>query len=285
MCLRCLARVQAALRPRLQSLARPRRSRYRFPYRWDRPALSNQGSVQPAETPAPAPPRIVYLLRHGQTTFNVEGRLPGQIDGVPLTDEGRRQAYRAAVALSGVPLATVIASPLERALETARIVAKGGGLDVRVDARLKDTDVGGWAGQKIGDVEKNDPAWKAFLEHPDEPPPGVESLAHVQQRAVAVVEELTRDVSVGNCVAVVSHADVVKLILAHYMRMHIYAVRYVSIGTACFSALAFKGGHPPHVLAVNWTPLPEWLAPPPSRPPVQGTAEHPYDPAPPRSVS
>jgi broad specificity phosphatase PhoE len=268
-------------------------------------ALGNQGVVQPPEAPPLASPRIIYLLRHGQSTFNVEGRLPGQLDGVVLTDEGRRQAYRAAVALSGVPLATVIASPLERALETAQIVAKGGGLDVRVDARLKDTDVGGWAGQKIGDLEKNDPTWKAFVEHPDKPPPGVESLAQVQQRAVAVVEELKRDASVGNFVALVSHADVVKLILAHYMRMHIYAVRYVAIGTASISALAFQGAQPPHVLAVNWTPLPEWLAPPPSQPvardaaeqPPEGPAapagqagravhlEHPSEPAPPYSVS
>jgi broad specificity phosphatase PhoE len=310
MSLACLARVQAlTLRARLASLARPRRRRYQYPYLYPvrrrggpmqtSPTpneLKDQGVMQPPEAPAPTPPRMIYLLRHGQTTFNVEGRLPGQLDGVALTDEGRRQAYRAAVALSGVPLTAVIASPLERALETARMLARGGALEVRVDPRLKDTDVGSWAGQKIGELEKRDPAWKAFLEHPEEPPPGVESLAQVQQRAVAVIEELRRDASVGACVAVVSHADVVKLILAYYMQMRIQAVRYVSIGTASISALAFQGEQPPHVLGVNWTPLPEWLAPPPSRVAARDAAGQPqtsatagqerlYDPAPPHIVS
>ncbi|HKB47215.1 MAG TPA: histidine phosphatase family protein, partial [Ktedonobacterales bacterium] len=49
----------------------------------------------------PQPPtRLILLVRHGETTFNVEGRLPGQLPGVPLTDEGRRQAHQAAVALA-----------------------------------------------------------------------------------------------------------------------------------------------------------------------------------------
>jgi probable phosphoglycerate mutase len=232
---------------------------------------------------------MIYLLRHGQTTFNVEGRLPGQLVGVALTDVGRRQAYRVAVALSGVPLASVVSSPLERALETARSVAKGGNLTVRVDDRLKDTDVGPWAGQKIAELEKADPRWKAFVEHPDEPPPGVESLSQVQRRVVAVIEELRRDPGAGEYIAVVSHADVVKLILAHYLGMHIQTVRFVSVGTASISALVFQGDQPPQVLAVNWTPLPDWLAPPPkpkagdapaqAQTGADGGAEHPLDPA------
>jgi broad specificity phosphatase PhoE len=257
--------------------------------------LDDQGVMQPPEPPALPSPRVIYLLRHGQTTFNIEGRLPGQLEGVALTDAGRRQAYRAAVALSGVPLGLIVSSPLERALETARLLARGPGLEVRADDRLKDTDVGPWAGQKIAEVEKNDPRWKAFLEHPDEPPPGVESLAHVQERAVAVVEGLRRDAGAGTCIAVVAHADIVKLILAHYMRMHIQAVRYVSVGNAAISALAFQGEQPPHVLGVNWTPLPDWLAPLPKSAPHDAAEqsqtgaivglETPFDPAPPSNVS
>lgn len=234
--------------------------------------FASQGVVQPPAAPALPPPRFVYLLRHGETTYNVEGRLPGQLEGVALTEKGRRQAYRAAVALSGVPLSAVVSSPLERALETAQILARGPGLTVRADPRLMDTDIGTWAGQKIGDLEKNDPSWKAFLEHPNEPPPGVESLAHVQARAMAAMHGILADASLGNFIALVAHADVVKLILATYIGMHVATVRYVSVANASISALAFEPEQPARVLAINWTPLPAWLAPPP-RPKVEGAAE------------
>lgn len=217
--------------------------------------------VQPAKEP-PKPARMILLVRHGQTTYNVEGRLPGQLPGVALTDEGRRQAQRAAVALSGLPLSAVIASPLERARETAEIIARGWALPVRLDDRLMDTDVAFWSGQKIEDVNKSDPRWKAFVEHPNEPPEGVESLASVQRRSVAAVEDVLRDPSLGNYVVLVAHADVVKLILAHYSHMSVESIRYVSIGNASISVLAFGDENAPHLLAVNWTALPFWLFPP-----------------------
>src|SRR5258708_8527460 len=80
----------------------------------------------------PRPPtRLILLVRHGETTFNVEGRLPGQLPGVPLTDEGRRQAYQAAVALAAMPLSAVISSPLELSRDTARIPPRGWGGSAR----------------------------------------------------------------------------------------------------------------------------------------------------------
>ena len=210
------------------------------------------------------PPRLLFLVRHGQTTFNVEGRLPGQMEGVTLTDEGRRQAYRAAVALSGVPLSAVVSSPLERALETARAIAKGGALEVHLEPDLMDTDVGRWTGLKIDEVKKADPAWSAFVEHPDQPPEGIESLAQVQRRAVAVCERILANPELGNYTVLVAHADVVKVILAHYMRIHLDTLRHMYIGNASISALVFHDGEStPTTLAVNWTPAPEWLAPRP----------------------
>src|SRR5579883_2866796 len=59
--------------------------------------------------------RTLLFIRHGQTTWNVENRLPGQLPGVPLTDQGRQQAARLAEALSVLPISAIISSPLERA--------------------------------------------------------------------------------------------------------------------------------------------------------------------------
>ncbi|MBF6590580.1 MAG: histidine phosphatase family protein [Ktedonobacterales bacterium] len=224
----------------------------------------DQSSRNAADQGAPAASaeaikvRYLLLVRHGQATFNLDGRHPGQLPGIPLTDEGRRQAHAAAVALAALPLSTIIASPLERARGTAEIIARGWALPVRLDPRLMDTDVGPWAGKKPDEL-KNDAAWKAFVAHPTEPPPGVESLAAVQARAMSVVEEVVRDAESGSYIVLVTHGDIVKLILGHYLGIHIECVRFLAIANASVSALAFAGEHPPEALAINWTASPHWL--------------------------
>lgn len=224
--------------------------------------------AQPVDQPQQPqkPPRLVLLVRHGQTTYNVEGRMPGQLPNVSLTDEGRRQAHAAAVALSAVPLSAVISSPLERARETAEIIARGWDLPVLEDPRLKDTDVPRWAGQKLDDVNRQDPAWKSFLDNPTQPPEGVESFTSVQARCVAAIEEVLADPTLGNYIVVVAHADVVKLIVAHYTNVPLLTARFLSVGNASISALAFVENSPPHLLAMNWTASPGWLVPPLPKP-------------------
>lgn len=224
------------------------------------PISKSDEQTAPTETP----PRTRYLLlvRHGQATFNVEGRLPGQLPGVALTDEGRRQAHRAAVALAALPLSAIISSPLERAYETAEIIARGWGLSVRADPRLMDTNVAHWAGQKIDEIAKTDPAWKVFVANPDEPPPGVESFSAVQARATAAAKDALADPGNGEYIVLVAHGDVVKLILAQYMNTPIPAVPYLAIANASISGLAFTGNGSPHILATNWTADPRWLVAP-----------------------
>lgn len=222
-------------------------------------AAATENGASPAEERRP---RIFLFVRHGQSTYNVEGRLPGQLEGVALTDEGRRQAQQAAVALASLPLSTVVSSPLERARDTAETIARGFGLTVQLDARLMDTDVGAWSGRKIDELSKSDPNWKAFVEHPTAPPEGVESVAAVAERAVAVVEEARARPQLGNYVVFVAHADVVKVILAHYTGMPLDGIRFMAIGNASLSALAFAGEGQPGVLGINWTPMPQWLLPP-----------------------
>lgn len=201
----------------------------------------------------------LLLVRHGQTTYNVEGRLPGQIPGVSLTDEGRRQAHRAAIALSAVPITAVISSPLERARDTAEIIARGWDLPVRLDDRLKDTDVARWAGQKVHEVAKSDPEWQEFVRHANYAPPGVESLSMVMERVVAAAEYWRYDPSTGDNVVLVAHADVVKLIAAHYLGLQADCAHSIHIDNASITALSFSGDDRAVLLALNWTPYPGWL--------------------------
>lgn len=221
------------------------------------PRAPGASSTVPAEPERPR--RHVYLVRHGQTTYNLEGRLPGQLPGVALTDEGRRQAHRAAVALALAPLSAVVSSPLERARETAEIIARGWGLPVRLDERLMDTDVGAWAGRTIDELRKQDPAWNEFVQHGTQPPPGVESLQAVLARVAAVIEEIRHDSASGDHVVLVAHADVVKLIVAHYFEIHPDCIRFLHVDNASVTVLSFAGDDPPTLLALNWTPMPSWL--------------------------
>jgi probable phosphoglycerate mutase len=85
----------------------------------------------------------VFLVRHGATVLTAENRFAGAIE-VPLSDEGREQARRLALRLGGEPIAAVYASPLGRALETARIAAAPHGLPVATDARLREISHGRW---------------------------------------------------------------------------------------------------------------------------------------------
>jgi len=84
---------------------------------------------------------ILYCIRHGESTYNAEGRVQGQSD-VPLSALGQRQSEAVAAALAGNPVEAVYASPLRRAFETARPVAEALGLKIHTDDRLKEIDVG-----------------------------------------------------------------------------------------------------------------------------------------------
>lgn len=81
----------------------------------------------------------LYLLRHGRTLWNEEGRLQGRTD-VPLSDEGRCSALAAGAALESVPFDAAFSSPLQRARETAELILRGKNIAVQTDVRLMELD-------------------------------------------------------------------------------------------------------------------------------------------------
>jgi probable phosphoglycerate mutase len=109
----------------------------------------------------------VVLLRHGVTDWNDDGRFQGHAD-VPLNDAGRGQAEAAAERLATLGITRVIASDLSRADETARIVAARCGLDVLTDPRLREVNVGSWAGLSMEEAGRREPDfWPALREGRD----------------------------------------------------------------------------------------------------------------------
>lgn len=216
--------------------------------------------------------RTLLLIRHGQATFNVEHRLPSQLPGIPLTEEGRRQAQKTGEALAGLPINAIITSPLERARETAALVAQGRDIPIQIDAALSDTNVGKWAGLNYNELSKNDKEWQTYVRQSGAAPEGVETSLEVQARAVRVTERARRAPDLGEYVALVAHADIIKFIIAYYTGIPPQWSRFLSIDNASVTVLAFgEHEHPPAILALNWTPSPDWLTYKPAPPAEEKT--------------
>ncbi len=154
----------------------------------------------------------IFLVRHGETDWNREGRFQGQMD-IPMNRTGLGQARAVAETLKDVSLDRIVASPLARTRETARPLEELTGLPVEMNGGLVEISHGLWEGRTAGEVEAEWPGMlAAWHGHPElVTMPGGESLADVQKRAwpafLRTVEEE------GESVVVVSHDAVLKVIL------------------------------------------------------------------------
>lgn len=133
----------------------------------------------------------IYLARHGQTAYNLEGRFQGHLP-VPLDATGRAQALELAERAADHGFAALWCSPLLRARQTADAVAARIGLPPREDARLAETDAGDWTDRSFAAVRAEAPAaFAAFVAgQPDFAFPGGESLAAQQQRVTAALADI-----------------------------------------------------------------------------------------------
>jgi broad specificity phosphatase PhoE len=204
---------------------------------------------------------LLLLIRHGESTWNVEHRLPGQLPGIELTGEGRAQAQRLASALSMLPLSSIISSPLARAVETAEYLVQGRALTIQREPDLMDIELGHWSGQNRDALFHSDPAWKAFVRDPLVAPPDVETFPELEQRVVTAIERWLKKDATGPLPAFVTHADVIKLLLAHYLGLEAGRARSIGIDNASVSVVALETDRSPLVLAISWNPQPGWLQP------------------------
>ena len=180
-----------------------------------------------------------HLVRHGSHD-RLDRVLCGRMAGVTLGEEGREQAQKIAARLStpsgGQSLAAVYASPLERTRETAEPIAQASGAPLQVLDALTEIDVGDWSG-RTWDELRPDPAWALWnTQRSLARPPGGESMLEVQARVMGAMADL-RARHPDAAVAVVSHSDVVKLIVAYHLGLPIDAHGRIEIGPASLSTL------------------------------------------------
>ena len=193
----------------------------------------------------------ILLIRHGQNDWVNKRRLAGWTPGVHLNEEGRSQAEQLSDRLSSLPLKAIYSSPLERCIETAAFLAHPHGLEVVELDDIGEVHYGDWQGKKIKKLTKKKRKWYAVQHFPSRFRfPGGESLTEVQKRAVTEVERLNL-LHEKELVAVVSHADVIKLILAHYLGMHIDLFQRIVVSPASVSSLMLSESGPVRVLRIN----------------------------------
>ena len=155
------------------------------------------------------------LVRHAEAAVppdTIAGRQPG----VPLSARGRAQAAHLARRLAELSLHAIYTSSVDRAMQTAEPVAAAHGLPLRVCEGLQEVDYGDWTGMQMADLA-GDPVWQAWNSHRSVTTiPHGESIVAVQQRVAAAMTRL-RDAHPEQNVVLVSHADVIRTAVAHYL--------------------------------------------------------------------
>jgi len=192
----------------------------------------------------------LILVRHGENDWTKKNKLAGKIPGVHLNEAGHRQAQAAAQRLAALPVKAVYSSPLTRCAETAAYIADTHRLTTLFIDDLAEVEYGEWEGEKIRKLTKK-PLWRAVQFFPGRMRfPQGEALREVQFRAVQAIEEIAARHE-KETVVVVSHADVIRLLLAHYLGVHIDLFQRLVISPASASVLHLSPDGTARVLRLN----------------------------------
>jgi len=155
---------------------------------------------------------LFFLVRHGETDWNREGKYTGQSD-IPLNETGLRQAGQAAVQLQEVNPDVIISSDLMRALETARVIADATGAPVQMDRRLREIHQGEWEGLHVNEIKRRFNG--LFHAHMNDPlhvcAPGGESIGQVKARVLDALRDFCAQYP-GKKVVISAHGVVLAII-------------------------------------------------------------------------
>ncbi|BBY04812.1 glucosyl-3-phosphoglycerate phosphatase [Mycobacterium noviomagense] len=167
--------------------------------------------------------RLLVMLRHGQTEFNADTRMQGQLD-TQLSELGRAQAVAAAEVLGKRQPLLIVSSDLRRAYDTAVVLGERTGLPVRIDTRLRETHLGDWQGMTHAQIDAEVPGARlAWREDASWAPHGGESRVDVAARSLPVIGELVGAEpewgSDDRPVVVVAHGGLIAALTAALLRL------------------------------------------------------------------
>jgi probable phosphoglycerate mutase len=192
----------------------------------------------------------IVAIRHGETAWNVDARIQGQLD-IPLNDVGRWQAQQLAAALAGEDFAAVYASDLARAGDTARALAAAAGIDVVFEPALRERAFGRFEGLTFQEIEARWPdetrRWRQ--RDPGFGPEGGEVLRDFYDRCVDTAATLAA-LHRGGQIAIVAHGGVMDCLYRAAARVDLAAPRTWQVGNASINRLLHS---PQGFVLVGWS--------------------------------
>ncbi len=182
----------------------------------------------------------------GQT---IAGRAPG----VHLNAQGAAEADQLGIRLSGLPISAIYSSPMERAIETAGPIAARHGLQVVPAPGLMEIDFGSWTGKTLGELE-GVPEWRTFNSfRSGSRIPGGENMAEVLARTLAEIDRIRRAHNdPGALVALVSHGDVLRVLIGHLFGVPLDLLHRLEISPASVTVITLEE-YGPQLLLMNST--------------------------------
>ena len=196
---------------------------------------------------------LLILIRHGENDYTKTHKLAGRLPKVHLNEHGQKQAQALADALAHVPIKAIYSSPLERAMETAKPIAKSIGLKINKEKGLLETNVGDWQGKSLKRLYllKH---WKVVQRAPSRAQfPNGESFYECQTRIVSTIDNILSKHKQKDIIACVFHADPIKLAVAHYLGLPLDQFQRLGCDTGSVSVLAL-GEMGAHLMKLNQRP-------------------------------
>jgi broad specificity phosphatase PhoE len=176
-----------------------------------------------------------FLVRHAAHAL-VDRVLVGRSANVALSDQGREQSKQLAARLARERIDEIHSSPRQRAIETAEAIAKPLKIQSEVVEAVDEIDVGEWTGRSFAELEQ-DPSWREWCAFRSRSrAPRGESMVEAQQRVVAHLDRVGTD-GPENRIVVVSHADVIRSAILHYLGLSLDAYDRIVVDPATISTL------------------------------------------------
>ncbi|MBN1284233.1 MAG: MSMEG_4193 family putative phosphomutase [Anaerolineae bacterium] len=192
----------------------------------------------------------IILVRHAENEWVKTGKLAGRLPGVHLNEYGRAQAQALGERLSKVSLQAIYSSPMERTIETAQaIAAHHPGLTIQTLDEVNEVQFGVWEGQEIKTLAQRK-MWRVVQVLPSRARfPEGETFRQAQMRAVDAVESVA-GAHPRERVVVVSHSDIIRLVVAHYLGVHLDHFQRITISPASMTTIHL-GHMRPMIMRVN----------------------------------
>jgi broad specificity phosphatase PhoE len=192
----------------------------------------------------------IVLIRHAAHA-DLGRVLSGRAPGIPLSDYGRGQAEALARRLSDLPFVAIHTSPVQRARETADAICVGRDVPCTTIHALEEIDFGSWTGCSFAELDGR-PDWTAWnADRAHARAAGGEAMVDAQARIVRHIEQVAHD-HVGETVAMISHCDLIRAAIAHYLALPLASLLNFDIDPASVSRLAV-GDWGGRVLSINET--------------------------------